>query len=214
MPLQAYGSTVTKSPDEDPKHAAYGLMTRGANSLMAGFELALNGYFWEPPVILRTALEEFSSAWDIVHNPKRFLLWKADKKFSSTDSVSNCKEINPVIGKLYGMLSNLYTHIGPINSSPALVMNGNDAKFQFFGSIRSGKENIREGEIYLSLLLTHVCLQMTELCFHAYINEFETVERIPGKMEMKTKVSDRHRIFADKAMAHFKNQIDEPLSAF
>lgn len=214
VPLQRYIGTVKNSSPDDPKYSAYGIMIRGTNSLMAGLELALNGYFWEPPMILRCALEQFSVGWDIIHNPKRFEKWVAKKKFSSTDSVTACKEINPIIGQLYGMLSNYYTHFGPENFSPAMIVNGEETKFQFFGQIRPGKESIREGEIYLSLLLAFVCLQMTELSFHAYSNDHETVERVPGVMAMKTKVTERHRKFADRAMDHFRKMAEDPMGNF
>lgn len=106
-------------------------MIKGANTLMAGFELSLNGYFWETPILLRNALEEFASAWDIVHNPERLEIWKANKNFKSTDSISNAKEINPVIGPFYGLLSQMYTHINKNNASPSFVVVEDGLKFNF-----------------------------------------------------------------------------------
>ena len=104
-----------------PYHAAFGLMTKGANTLGAAFELSLDGYLWEPPSLLRVSLETFSVAWDIVHNRKRFQSWLNSKKFKSTTSVSNAKEVSAVIGKLNGFLSEMNVHINPLNSSPSDV---------------------------------------------------------------------------------------------
>lgn len=214
IPLQNYISTIKTPEKDDPKYIGYGLMTKGANTLMAGFELSLNGYLWEPPILLRNALEGFASAWDIVHNPERLEMWKANKNFKSTDSISKAKEINPVIGPFYGLLSQMYTHINQKNASPSFVLVEDDPKLQFFGLIRKGKENIRQGEIYLCLIITFMCLQMTELCFYQYINEYETIEKIPGKQYMKNKVTERHKKFVDTAMALFQDWIDNPTDTF
>ena len=213
-PLQNYIS-ITKAPEkDDSKFIGYGLMTKGVNTLMASFELSLNGYFWEPPNLLRNALEGFASAWDIIHNPKRLELWKDHKSFKSTVSITNAKEINRVIGPLYGLLSNIYTHTSPLNASPSFVLLEDNPKLQFFGLIRNGKENIRQSEIYLCLIITFICLQMTELCFHQYSTEHETIEKIPGKLYVKTKVTKRHQRFVDTAMKLFKDMIDNPSSTF
>lgn len=53
IPLQNYISLNQATGKDDPELNAYGLMTKGANTLMASFELALNGYFWEPPNLLK-----------------------------------------------------------------------------------------------------------------------------------------------------------------
>jgi hypothetical protein len=120
--LQNYHRLNPTYQDDDPKVAAYSLMTKGANTIMAAFELALSGYLWEPPIIFRNALEGFASAWDVVHSPKRYELWKGNKKFSSTDSISNLKKAIKPTGKMYGFLSNMYAHISPVNASPSFVV--------------------------------------------------------------------------------------------
>lgn len=214
IPLQNYISTIKTPAKDDPKYIGYGLITKGANTLMAGFELSLNGYLWEPPILLRNALEGFASAWDIVHNPKRLEMWKANKNFKSTDSITNAKKINPKIGTFYGLLSNMYAHIKQINATPSFVLLEDNPKLQFFGLIRNGKEKTRQGEIYLCLIVTFMCLQMTELCFHQYLSEFETIEKFPGELYVKKKVTERHKKYVDTAMALFQNWIDNPLGTF
>src|SRR3989304_6786262 len=214
IPLQNYISTIKTPAKDDPKYIGYGLMTKGANTLMAGFELSLNGYLWEPPILLRNALEGFASAWDIVHNPKRLEMWKANKYFKSTDSITNAKEIISIIGPFYRLLSNMYAHIKQENASPSFVLLEDNPKLQFLGLIRNGKEKIRQGEIYLCLIVTFMCLQMTELCFHQYLSEFETIEIFPGELYVKNKVTERHKKYVDTAMALFQNWIDNPLGTF
>ena len=138
-PLQRFNEGNTQFDKNRPLHFAYGLMTKGANSLSAAFELALSGYMWEPPTLFRVAIETFSVGWDIVHNPARFKSWCEDKKFDSTRSISNAKEISDVIGKLNGVLSKMNVHINPANSSPAMFL-ADTPKLQLFGLIVPGKE--------------------------------------------------------------------------
>lgn len=212
--LQNYHRVNPTHQANDPIVAAYSLMTKGANTVMAAFEVALSGYLWEPPILFRNALEGFATAWDLVHNPRRYELWRENKKFSSTDSISNLKKAVEPTGKMYGFLSNMYCHINPLNSSPSFVVTEGEPKLQFFGQIRSGKEEIRTGEIYFALLVGFVCLQLTELTFHQYSQALETIEKIPGTDYVKIKVTERHRKFVEAAMAHFRGMVDDPSACF
>ena len=110
--LQRYHARNPKHDKSNPKEVAFALMTKGANTLMAGYELVLAGYMWEPPILFRSALEGFAVAWDLVHNESRFSTWKARKKFDPTDSISNLKKTIEPVGKMYGFLSNMHVHTG------------------------------------------------------------------------------------------------------
>ena len=202
--LQRYHAQNPKHDENNPKEVAFALMTKGANTLMAGLEIVLTGYMWEPPILFRSALEGFAVAWDLVHNEPRFTTWKARKKFDSTDSISNLKKVIEPVGKMYGFLSNMHVHTGPLNSSPPMFLVGEEQKFQFFGLLSPGKERLRKGEVYFALLTVHVCLQLTELVFHNYSSGLETIEKIPGTDLVRTTVSQRHRPFVDAAIEHFK----------
>jgi hypothetical protein len=173
------------------------------NTLMAAFELSLGGYMWEPSILLRSALEGCATAWDLVHNKSRFELWKAKRKFDSTDSISNVKEVSGEIGRLYGHLSNFNVHTSPLNSSPSMVVIEDEPRFQFFGFVSPGKESVRKTEIFLCLFVTYVCLQLAELVFHHYVSDLETIERTPGTDLVRTRVSDRHRRVVEAMKAHF-----------
>ena len=165
--LQNYHRANPQHDANDPKQVAFGLMTKSVNTLMAAFELSLGGYMWEPSILLRSALEGSATAWDLVHNKSRFELWKTKRRFDSTDSISNVKEVSAEIGKLYGHLSNFNVHTSPLNSSPSMLLVDDEAKFQFFGFVRPGKESVRKTEIFLCLFVTYICLQLTELVFIA-----------------------------------------------
>jgi hypothetical protein len=212
--LQNYHRLNPICNGEDPKSIAYGIMTRGANTLMAAFVLVLGGYLWEPPILFRNALEGFASAWDVVHNEQRLEVWKGKRKFSSTDSITNLKKEYEPIGQMYGLLSNMYAHISPINASPSVVMSGGEPKLQFFGLIRDGKESIRAGEVHFALIAGFVCLQLAELTFHQYSPALETIEKIPDSDYVRGKVSKRHKKFVNAAIKHFKNVVKDPSGCF
>lgn len=211
-PLQLYFTTINNPNLDDPKYHSYGLMTKGANTLMASIELVLNGYYWEPPILHRNAVEHFATGWDIIQSDDRFQTWKENKKFKSTDSLSNIKHDFPKLGNYYGMLSTMYTHVSPINSSPSFIFVDGGPKIQFFGQIREGKEGIRKSEIYVSIFVVYICLQITESCFSKYTNELETIRYDKNENNFKVKVSDRHRKFADECMKILKERMDMPLS--
>lgn len=190
----------------DPKHVALGLMTKSANSITAGFELALGGYMWEPPILLRSAMEGCAVAWDIVHNQDRFITWTSGKRFDATDSISRVKEAVGGAGRLYGFMSNMHVHTNPINSTPSILKSDLGHTFQQFGLTPAGMESIRKSEIYYSLIVSHICLKLTELIFYRYSSELETIERIPGTNNMRNKVSNRHQRFVDIALEHFGSE--------
>jgi hypothetical protein len=201
--LQFYHARNKAHDPSDPKQAAFALMTKGANGLMAGFELAIGGYAWEPPVIFRSAVEGFAVAWDIVHNRERFELWKANKGFHSPDSITNLKKQIEPVGKMYGYLSNMHVHTAPINSSPPMWKEGEELKIQFFGLVPEGREEARRTEVFFSILAAYVCLQLTELVFHNYAEHLETIEKVPGTDTVRTIVSARHQAFVVAATKHF-----------
>lgn len=192
---------------ERPYHPAYGLMTKSANTLGAGFELILTGYYWEPPALFRSAVEACAVAWDIVHKPERFNAWRDDKKFKSTDSISNAKEVSEVIGKLYGLQSKMNIHTGPINSSPAMFMT-DKPRAQLFGLVQPGKEYTRKAEVYYALFVTFVCLQLAELTFHMYGDKLETIEILAGKGQARTRVSATHRKFKSEMVEVFRQSAE------
>ena len=202
--LQHYHELNKLHDKNNPKEVAFSLMTKNANTLMAGFELAIGGYMWEPPILFRSAFEGFAVAWDIVHNPQRFELWKGSKGFHSPDSISNLKKAIEPVGKMYGFLSNMYVHTAPINSSPPMSSTGGEPKFQFFGLLPTGSEELRKGEVYFALVAAHMCLQLTELVFHSFAVELETIQRIPDTDTVKVVVSPRHLPFVQAAMKHFE----------
>lgn len=194
--------------NDQPLDVAFGVMYKAAMSNMASLELAIGGYMWEPVTLLRTALENCASAWDIVHNPKQFERWRNDN-FSSAKSISRLtKEIEP-IGCMYGLLSKMYVHVGPLNVAPAMYLINDEPEIQNFGYLPQGKEFVRATEIYFVLLIVFICLQLTEIVFWKYEKDHETIELLPNGESVKVRVSERHRKFVDASMEHFKKVVSK-----
>ena len=191
--LQHYHAQNPAHDFTDAKAIAFRLMTKSASTLTAAFELTLSGYLWEPPALLRNALEGFAVGWDVVHNKDRLDIWNADKKFDSSDSISNAKLVVSYIGKMYGHMSNMNVHTKPLNSWPSMLATESGAEFQFFGQTPPGKEAIRKGEIYSALIDAHICLNLTELVFHNYSPMLETIEKIPGTDTVRFKATSTRK---------------------
>jgi len=212
--LQNYQRAETTFDEGDPKQVACGLMTKNANTLVAGFELAITGYTEEPFILQRSALEGFATAWDLVHNPERFTAWRRSKKFDSTASISKLNREIPAVGRMYGFLSNMKVHTAPINSVPAIFQSETGPIIQLFGFVPEGKEQTRRTEVMFSLLTSYACLQVTELVFHRYAAELETIAPTAEQDRVVPIVSARHRPFADAAIEHFQALVQDPSTSF
>ena len=205
------------NPTNDPArpfHAAYGLLTKGANTLGAAYELILSGYLWEPPALFRIVVESCAVAWDITTNPDRYQLWLAGKKFQSTDSIGSAKSVIADIGRLYGLLSQMNVHTSVLNASPAMFLSDGTPKFQLLGLVPSGKEVARKSDVYHALFITYICLQLTEAVFWKHSSRLETLEPIAGTEFAQSTVSATHRQFADQAIRAFQDLVNDTTIAF
>lgn len=89
------------------------------NTILSSVKLFISGYSKEPQMLIRNAVEIFSSAYDIHVNPEKYeLLQKTPQKFDSTYSISVAKNIHPFIGQMYGMLSDHFSHVSILHSIP------------------------------------------------------------------------------------------------
>lgn len=211
--LDNYLEQAGNLTNDKPYNVAFGIMYKSATSIMASLELTINGYKWEPITLLRNSLEGCASAWDIVHNPSQFELWKEDK-FNSPKSITNLNKEFCSIGKMYGLLSNMYVHTSPLNASPSMYMNEGKAELQKYGYLPTGKEDIQKSEIYFVLLVSFVCLQLTEVTFWKYSDKLETIKLIPGRNAVQVNVSKRHRMFVDNSLAHFTRVVSGEIPGF
>lgn len=192
------------------REVAFGLMVKSANTLMAGFEIALSGYYWESPILFRNAVEGCATAWDLVHNETSYATWQGKKLFKSAESVARLAKEDAVYGRFWGNLSNSNVHTNQGNSSPAQLLIDGVPKMQTFGLVPNGKEESRRFNIEFALLCAHVCLQLTEVVFFPFISQAETVTKADNEDFVRVVTSARHRRFVDSFEQTCKRMIDAP----
>ncbi|RAL68840.1 hypothetical protein C1G86_1573 [Dehalococcoides mccartyi] len=91
------------------------LIGNALNNIAAATELIRLGYRLQPSVLLRPAIEWISMAGYLFIYPDTLGQFKAGK-IKSTDIMTTVgKEINPVIPKAWGFLSNDFVHVGNLH---------------------------------------------------------------------------------------------------
>lgn len=106
------------------------LFWTGLNTILAGIDLFRRGYSKEPQMLLRDALEIFASAYEIHKDIDKYnQLIKDPKNYDSTKAIKTVKEIHPILGNYYGMLSDKFAHVStmhlvPHNSDTPLAIGG------------------------------------------------------------------------------------------
>ena len=108
---------VKKIPDNH--FYSFVLCWTGLNTIVAAIDLFRGGYPREPQMLMRNAIEIFASAYDIRRNEDKYNLLITDHtKFDSTRSIAALKELVPMVGSLYGRLSDMFTHVSPLHMIP------------------------------------------------------------------------------------------------
>lgn len=91
----------------------------GLNTVLAAVELFCRGYNTEPQALVRNSLEIFASAYEIHKDVKQYQLFRDNpEKFDSTKSIKIVKEIHPLIGNFYGLLSDRFSHVSIMHTVP------------------------------------------------------------------------------------------------
>jgi hypothetical protein len=97
---------------EDYESVLYGLLSNAQNGLGSATVLLRSGFYKQALLLIRQAIEIASTVIHIIGDDtgKALRDFKEDK-YSSTKSLSKAKAAIPVIGELWGFLSNSYVHI-------------------------------------------------------------------------------------------------------
>jgi len=91
------------------------------NTLISAISLIRQGYLIEPMMLLRNSVEGFSVAYSIQKDENLLKKFQENpKKFPSTNQVTFISKDFPLIGKLYGLLSN-FTHASEFHSVPSIA---------------------------------------------------------------------------------------------
>jgi hypothetical protein len=97
---------------EDYESVLYGLLSNALNSLGSATVLLRSGFYKQALILIRQAIEIASTVIHIVGDDTGKALQDfKDNKYSSTKSLTKAKVAIPVIGELWGFLSNTYVHI-------------------------------------------------------------------------------------------------------
>jgi len=93
------------------------LIWTAINTSIASIEIFRRGYLKEPPMLSRNILEIVGTAYDIHLHPEKLTLFRAGR-YKSTESIGIVKKIHPIIGKTYGVLSEMFAHVNRLHSLP------------------------------------------------------------------------------------------------
>ena len=85
-----------------------------ANSLSAAAYVLRAGYLLVPGVVLRNGVEAMAVCLHGLLHPSALEKIQTGK-FNSPSAVNTAKKVIPHFGLMYGMLSNSFTHIGPLH---------------------------------------------------------------------------------------------------
>lgn len=172
---------------------ASGIMLKSANTLMAGFELCLSGYHYEPPILFRSAVEGCAAAWDIVTNEHTLRMWQGKKMFKSCDSIARLNKIDPFYGKWWGLQSNSNVHTTQINGTPTIFYTPDQKmEFQMFGFVPTGKEESKRYVIESAIVAALACLHLVERVFFEYLSEPPETVVIGQDGKLYKKVTEQH----------------------
>ena len=174
------------SEGDKPIVASFSLLTKSINSILASYELCVEGYIIESGVLLRHIIEAICVSYDIYINEDRFKDFLYNKeKFKSTKSIEPTKNLIPEIGIIYGILTEFNTHISTLNCFPNLTkVKGDNVEFFIGGGILTSEEEYEgiKGEIYQIFLVAIRILQLTEYIFKDYVSELEMWKNINNRL--------------------------------
>ena len=174
------------SEGDKPIVASFSLLTKSINSILASYELCMEGYIIESGVLLRHIIEAICVSYDIYINEDRFKDFLYNKeKFKSTKSIKPTKNLIPEIGNIYGILTEFNTHISTLNCFPNFAkVKGDKIEFFIGGGIPTNEEESEEmkGEIYKIFSVAIRILQLVEYIFKDYVSEFKMWKNINNRL--------------------------------
>jgi len=120
----------------------------GTNTLLSSIELFSRGYPREHLVILRHALELISTAYCVHIKPEIMDDLLKNVNINSTKHISEAKKVCPIMGLMYGMLSNSFMHVSTMHIVP------NNSKNPFCVGGMFDKNDQQYKPLVLSMILT------------------------------------------------------------
>ncbi|HCC50170.1 MAG: hypothetical protein A2550_03355 [Candidatus Jacksonbacteria bacterium RIFOXYD2_FULL_43_21] len=166
----------------------------GLNTYIAALELFRRGYLIEPLMLIRNILEIYSAALDIHLNPTKLkILLHTPARFNSTKSISLAKKVQPLIGNMYGMLSDSVTHFSILHTVP----NASSTPLCIGGMFDSEGQKYKKLTKPCFLLVLNIMNSLLELTFFNEVSE----HRFWKKVDLNTyrfnpidRIKEQHRL--------------------
>jgi hypothetical protein len=142
------------------------------NSAICAIEAFRRGYFIEPSAICRNTLEYACAAYEICKDVSAHTKYMSGK-YHSNEAPTFAKKQLAMIGKVYGILSNLYTHLSPLHSVPQGATNDKGSTSNLWiGGGFSEQDKRKHHMVRMSIsLLVDIIGAITELCFYELVVE-------------------------------------------
>lgn len=138
-----------QSKVSDNNFLAATMLWTACNTILAGLDLFRRGYSTEHLMLLRNSLEIIASSYVMhIDNEKYIIMRDTPDKFNSTESIKHAKNVISLIGPMYGMLSENYTHVSAFHAVP----HKSDTPF-CIGGLCDPKNQV-QGPLILSMFLT------------------------------------------------------------
>jgi hypothetical protein len=133
----------------DNNFLAATMLWTACNTILAGLDLFRRGYSTEHLMLLRNSLEIISSSYVMhIDNEQYIIMRDTPDKFHSTASIAYAKKVVPLLGPMYGRLSEKYTHVSVFHTIP----HKSDTPLCIGGL--SDPKNRAEGALILSMFIT------------------------------------------------------------
>lgn len=106
---------IKATQEEDELRVACGeLLSNSLNSIAAATYLLRGGFVLQPGPVIRSCIESLAVVLHLLQFRDDLKLHRAHK-FQSTRAVASAKKVFPPFGRIYGLLSKEFTHIGQLH---------------------------------------------------------------------------------------------------
>ena len=108
------GMMRASQDDDDLRIACGELVSNSLNSLAAATYLVRGGFVLQPGSIIRSCLESLAVVLHLIQYQSDLDIHRKHE-FDSTRAIASAKRVFPPFGKMYGLLSKEFTHIGKLH---------------------------------------------------------------------------------------------------
>ncbi|MBF6022799.1 hypothetical protein [Lysobacter niastensis] len=112
--LLTSGLIKADQEEDELRIACCELLSNALNSLAAATHLVRSGFILQPGIILRSCIESLAVVLHLVQNRSDFESYR-NHTFDSTRAITSAKRVFEPFGRIYGMLSKEFTHIGKMH---------------------------------------------------------------------------------------------------